>query len=751
MAETFRRLTASEIEFVKEQTRLLAADLAFYARAPVRMHLFGGGAYAFTIDAGGSGTFVDIYMNPSVLFDIRNRDRAIAVWRGMGFHELAHHLWPARAQYEQAVKEGFKDLFNLLDDEQNERRGRSQDPAWGACFQTTVAWVFRKKSKGQKGYVARFNEFAYHFRRHLPGAVDPVVVEALALIPRNYKELAKDELLALARQVQATLSRGVEVPSVIPGAPHDHEPEKKPAAPPAAPPPVKPQPAEPEVAERSFWRSVFGSLWTYVLLAVFALGWVALFTHRGLNGWDKVFWVLLAATIASTGLTVLLMWLERRRWKLLFDGKTGDKLPGRWAVLKEAVKAGWPKVRDRLTRVAGRVGAVLEKYTPKPVARAAAWFRRRALAPSGRLAWWLLKKLGSAALSVLLGLRAFLGWLGRGMRWLAAKLWKSRIFRILMLSLPLALLLVMGTAVVAKTNWWALLIILLVLLLLFLLGWLFRKRIKAFVALPPPTGGDEDSDEQSRDDGEMLEFRVIHNVVAMEANQAELEALLPDVLPLAQQMRRYFEQTGIVAVDLDDQETGHELVDDLEKAALGEVGLCVDEKKVPKASVHIEVGIDCSGSMNSEKIRLAKRFGLLVEESIRGVRGISAHFWGFTDQAIFDCGTAGQYRVSGLQAGGGNNDSAMLWHMYRSAAASGMELKILLMVSDGAPTECTWSSLNNLVCRLEAAGYVPVQIAVDRIANPAFQRWFVDLVGQPMAAAVIEFGRMLLALVEQQR
>src|SRR5215471_17353940 len=148
MAEKPGTLTDSDIAFVKEQARLLAADLAFYARGPIRLHLIGGNQYAFTIDAGGGGSFIDMYLNPKVLFDIRNRERAIRVWRGMGVHELGHHLFAAKEQYEQASKEGgpvLVDMLNLLDDEQNERNLRSMNPEWGECLQTTAAWVFRGK------------------------------------------------------------------------------------------------------------------------------------------------------------------------------------------------------------------------------------------------------------------------------------------------------------------------------------------------------------------------------------------------------------------------------------------------------------------------------------------------------------------------------------------------------------------------------------------------------------------------------
>jgi hypothetical protein len=749
MADQERKLSDSDIAFVKEQARILAADLAWHARGPVRVHLIGGDGYAFTYVAGGEeGNVISVYLNPKVLFDIKNRERAIAVWRGMGFHELAHHLWPATAQYDAAIKEGFKDLFNLIDDEQNERRGRSRDPEWGSCFQTTVAWVFKKKNTEGEGYVKRWNEFAYHFRRNLPGATEPVVVEALGMIPRNFKDLSKDELLNLTREIHKVLARGVEVPAVIPGA--EKEEEAKKPEPPKEPEKKK----EPPVAiPVPTWKKLLTSWWAWALMVLCVGFWMRQFTKTGLGGWDEAFWMILALVGVSGGMAALLVWLDRRRKRTARAAGTPSKLPGKWATVKDAAKEGWGKTREAAGRIRDKwlnpVLDALERVTPKPVARFFDWVYR-----IGRF-------LLVGAFAIVVGIIAGIWWLLKKVWWLLKKCWwaikqvgrllkwvyRTKVFRIMVLSIPVAMLLVMILAVIMKANWKMLLILLLLLLLLALLAWLFRKKLAAFVKNADK--GDEEDDFD--DDKEMLEFAVINNIVPIEANEAALHELLPDVIPLAQQMRKFLEQCGLVSVDLEDQELGHELTEDLEKAVLGETALCTDEEKIPRASVHIEVGIDCSGSMAGEKIKLAKRFGLLIEESVRGVRGISCNFWGFTSSAIYDCGTPGQYRVSGLIAGGGNNDAAMLWHMYQAAQASGKDLKILLMVSDGSPTECTWGSLHNLVCRLEMAGYIPVQIAVDKIDDPAFKTYYVDLVGQPMASAIIDFGRMLLTLVEQGR
>ncbi|HEY9870362.1 MAG TPA: hypothetical protein V6D08_14450, partial [Candidatus Obscuribacterales bacterium] len=447
MAEKPRKLADSEIAFVKEQARLLAADLAFYARGPVRLHLIGGDQYAFTIDAGGGGSFIDMYLNPKVLFDIRNRERAIEVWRGMGVHELAHHLWPAKEQYEQAHKEGgaiLVDMLNLLDDEQNERNARSMNPDWGRYLQTTAAWVFRgknstgdeyhhKHARAGKGglapagsadtYVARRNEFAYHFRRNLPGAKDPIVAEALALVPRNLKDISKAELLELARKVVSTLARGVELPAPVAVKAATGGPDEKAEAGGSGKPvpgrgPTLPSPP-------SLWKTITRSVWSYVVLAAFVVAWFAFFARHGFEGWDGAFWVVLAVALGAAAAAGIMVWIEHRRRTRAAPATARGALPGRWETAKDAVKKAWHRVRDAVRRRAGAIldgiGRVLDRVTPEPVSRA--------LARAGEL----LKKFFAGAAAVVAAIIGGIWWLLKkcwsGIGWTGRTLWNSRIFR----------------------------------------------------------------------------------------------------------------------------------------------------------------------------------------------------------------------------------------------------------------------------------------------------------------------------------
>jgi len=299
-------------------------------------------------------------------------------------------------------------------------------------------------------------------------------------------------------------------------------------------------------------------------------------------------------------------------------------------------------------------------------------------------------------------------------------------------------------------------IMLLLLLGLLALAYIFRKKLKQFIVseLFMPMPQLMELGMQPPLDMTTEWFNQVDDVVPVDSDQALLDELLPRIYPLAQQLRPYLAKCGRVTVDLEDQPDGFDLTDEAELALVGETSIFVNDEPMPKASVHFEIALDCSTSMLSptislkpgEKFLMGKFFALVLEQAVLGLPGVSAHFWGFTNDRIYDCGTPGEGRSSGLVCGGGNNDSAMLWHMGQSAAASGKDVKILLMLSDGQPSECSWLSLHNLVLQFEQEGMIPWNFALDVINTPAFERYFTDLVGQTMDEAIATMGETLAAL-----
>jgi|GEM_PF-744317 len=945
-------ITLPEIE---AETRKLASKLAFCARRPVNIQLVGGQHIAFTYDTDQTKRTVQIVMNPSILEKVRNKERAIQIWHGIGFHELAHHLWPAGEQYKIAHKEGFRDLFNLIDDEQNERRGRAFDHTWGACFQSVCAFIFPGKKQSSdklntgiidgdkpaaapKGraadrtYAQRWNRFAYHLRRHIPNCPDAVVAEALEQIPKRFMDLTKDELLELTRQIHEILARGikrVEESTEQKGEepePEDEEDDKKEDDKNADVPDGADDDddksddegdEDPDKGESAGARikKLFTSKWLYIPLVGFIMAWFALLMQGGVNFWFRVF----ITTVVVVGVVGTFLYLRRAYIKAMLkaiaDARKRAAMP--------PPTAGPPAPKTNKTKIIlaaaitltlfGGLAYILIKALPLSIAGLAlgaiaiffliGLIRRKykdARAKEqniDRLSMLLigLGSLGSAAIMVyslremgmgplyvaLAGLvllilccvglfylvsdkrsaatrareeaaeksagtwkpslwkrakhaairtkdrlweafkkpaKSFLGFiwkkiiaaffmavwtviawiavrLWRGISWVAVRVWKGIVFvatrswkaitaaarrvrwnlrgpllkawknpitRVAMLALPIAILLVMFYAVIMKAGtygWWVAAIVLLLLLLLLLLGWLYRKKIVKFIVtemfMPMPQLMDVSMIPPL--DMHTEWFNQIDDIRPIQADQAFWDELLPQIYPLAQQLRPLLAKCGRVSIDREDQPDGYDLIDEAELLLVGETAVFVDDDSTPKASVHLEIGLDCSGSMASptvslkpgQKFILGKFFALVLEQAVINLPGVSAHFWGFTDSVIFDCGLPGEGRISGLQCGGGNNDSAMLWHMGQSAAASGKDVKILLMLSDGQPSECSWLSLKNLVLQFEQEGMIPWNFALDVIHTPAFERFFTDLVGQSMDQAIVTMGETLAALAAE--
>jgi hypothetical protein len=161
------------------------------------------------------------------------------------------------------------------------------------------------------------------------------------------------------------------------------------------------------------------------------------------------------------------------------------------------------------------------------------------------------------------------------------------------------------------------------------------------------------------------------------------------------------------------------------------------------------VVIDCSGSMAGAYMEKARLFGTLLADAARDNRGIDLRIFGFTDQVLYDAGTARRCAAHALQAGGGNNDAGALWHAAQHALASSRKMRLLVMISDGLPTECTVAALKGLVQRLTHRFHVCcAQVAVRHLEEICFPHYIL-LREDDLQASVVEFGAVILRLVRQ--
>jgi hypothetical protein len=215
-------------------------------------------------------------------------------------------------------------------------------------------------------------------------------------------------------------------------------------------------------------------------------------------------------------------------------------------------------------------------------------------------------------------------------------------------------------------------------------------------------------------------------------------------------MRGYFRRMGLDMVPQRKRLQGQRLDRTQLKAAVirRDPRILVARKLTFKTDLFLGIVIDCSGSMaiddNMEKARLC---ATMLAEAAAPIKGIDARFFGFTDSVIYDAGTAQRCAAHALQDGGGNNDSAALWHAIKQAKSSPRHAKLIVMISDGSPTECTVESLRALVQRAsERMGICCAQIALRSLDEVCFPH-YIEILDHNMDTALYRFGSILSSLV----
>jgi uncharacterized protein with von Willebrand factor type A (vWA) domain len=165
--------------------------------------------------------------------------------------------------------------------------------------------------------------------------------------------------------------------------------------------------------------------------------------------------------------------------------------------------------------------------------------------------------------------------------------------------------------------------------------------------------------------------------------------------------------------------------------------------------LHLAILIDRSGSMRDEKIQRAISFATLVSECAGPIPGVEGRIYSFDDKHVYPLGSLRQPAVAELNASGGNNDAGALHAVLDIARQSQRRSKIVLQVSDGIPTECTFQSLKHLVESLRRESDIQVaQVAVDTLSQVAFPN-YVDLTKDSFEAAVRRFGLMVRELMQR--
>jgi hypothetical protein len=241
-------------------------------------------------------------------------------------------------------------------------------------------------------------------------------------------------------------------------------------------------------------------------------------------------------------------------------------------------------------------------------------------------------------------------------------------------------------------------------------------------------------------------FDKISRVVRVRGAEEDHRAVAHQVARHSARLRTYLDELGLRWEPMRARTQGRALDKTRLRALVtrNDPRILIARNPVRRTDLFLGTLIDCSGSMSAgQNLDRAKRFGILVAEAVRNLPGVEARFFGFTDSEIFDAGDKDDCNVVGLETSGGNNDAAALYHAANVALSSQKRAKVLIMISDGLPTECSVAALKGLVVNLtKRRNIVCAQVAVRKLDEVAFPNYVVLDDGE-LDVAVAKFGRMI--------
>ncbi len=200
----------------KLHAQALADELSQYAGKSVTIKLANTVAEGDT-DSGNTAGEVELIVDASVFGQINEEDRALSVWRGIGYRALARSKRDAaiEAKFSEAG-EKVTELYRLLEDAQRLANTRKQDPIIHRCL-AALALFESKQDTQLTGYPALFSKFRYVFMSGVPLQGVPVRVttalEKAKASAAEFSNLDSPRLLDLAEQIYECLEpRPVVVP-----------------------------------------------------------------------------------------------------------------------------------------------------------------------------------------------------------------------------------------------------------------------------------------------------------------------------------------------------------------------------------------------------------------------------------------------------------------------------------------------------------------------------------------------------------
>ena len=248
------------------------------------------------------------------------------------------------------------------------------------------------------------------------------------------------------------------------------------------------------------------------------------------------------------------------------------------------------------------------------------------------------------------------------------------------------------------------------------------------------------------------DFARINTVVRLPSHRAAHAKLSELVAREARQFRQYLIDLGVTMQAERRRLRGRRL----DRSSMQNLILKSDPRiliaREPRymTDVFMAVIIDCSGSMEfNDNIGKAKLFAAMLADACRGLTGVDLRLFGFTDSVIYDAGDANRPAIAPLRSEGGNNDAAALLHAAQIAQQSKRRAKVLVMISDGLPTECSAAALRSLVVRITRKYQMCcAQVAVQPLEEICFP-YFTLLDHNDVMQSVRSFGTTVARLVRK--
>ena len=247
------------------------------------------------------------------------------------------------------------------------------------------------------------------------------------------------------------------------------------------------------------------------------------------------------------------------------------------------------------------------------------------------------------------------------------------------------------------------------------------------------------------------QFDPITEVVKVPHDPERHRPIAVQVARQARRMRRYLERLGLSLVPQRMRLSGRRFDPSRARAVVlrGDPRMLIARETRVTNDLYLGVVVDCSGSMYGASMDKAHAFGVLLAEAARGLPNVDVGFYGFTDRVIYDAGDSRYPAVASLEAGGGNNDAAALSYVAGVAKRSKRRAKLLVMISDGLPTECSVEALRGLVRTLTRRERMCcAQVAVRPLEEVCFPH-YVELTEDALDPAVARFGTIVAGLVRK--